>query len=121
MIFAGKFRGKAKEIMSQQEVVSISKMKQDYKELYTLFDSLPQWNQRKNEVLLHEVRKVIEAQLVSEKKVQSLLQQLQTGNIEKHRNSYGDMYVYFQKLSSDTQKEYYSELVEIRDRFERGM
>ncbi|MBS3166347.1 hypothetical protein J4444_04450 [Candidatus Woesearchaeota archaeon] len=121
MIFAGKFRVKAKEIMNQQEIVSINQMKRDYKELYALFDSLPQWNQRKNEDILHEVRKVIEAQLVSEKKVQSLLQQLQTGNIEKHRNSYGDLHVHYRKLSSDTQKEYYTGLVEIRDRFERGM
>lgn len=115
-----KFQRKCKELDNLKKVASRSVLKAKYAELYSLYESLSRREQLSFKNQLREAREVIEEVLVTEKRVQSLINLMSSGYIGQHRKYYEDLHLNLKKLPGDIQKEYYSQLAGMKNRFERG-
>ena len=93
-------------------------LKDDYKELYGLYLKLSE-NRKKNFYSkISKVREKIEEQLKAQKRVEQLLSRSSEGDLKEQRKTYLDLYKEYQKLPAKAQKEYYKQIVDLREGLE---
>ncbi|MEK6939422.1 MAG: hypothetical protein AABX31_01725, partial [Nanoarchaeota archaeon] len=69
---------------------------------------------------INSLRESLEEHLQNEKKLERLLQDTEKGNISDQKKKYLDLYAIYEKLPRKVQNQYYPQIVQLRDRLERG-
>ena len=97
---------------------SISDLNKEYLRIYSIYSHLPLREQQAAAPAMNELRERIEDQLLAEKEVVRLLQQGMKGNMNQRRARYHKIHDAFVRLPRNVQREYYPQLVHLRQDLE---
>ncbi len=104
-----------------RETASLEELKQRYALICGLNAQLAFGKQEKFKPQITALRETVENYLVVHQRMEVLLQNLHSEDIDGLREQYEQLHLCLRQLPRDTQKQYYIHLVEIRDRLERGL
>lgn len=97
---------------------SLAVLTNDYHKLCILHHQLSSDHQAQFQQPLQEVRERIERILKAAKVMETLLQDVSTGSLQKQQQKYEDIFEIYQKLPEDVQQEYYSQMMQAKELLE---
>ena len=100
---------------------SLEEQKDTYAGLCSSYLSLSSRLQTRFSPRIQVLREQIETHLTARVRVELLLESFGSGTIEDQREKYDELHLYFRTLPSDLQKHFYTEIVLVRNRLERGL
>ena len=118
---AGVFREKLADMRKIREVASLDDLKKEYAQAYGIYATLSLREQQKAQAQMKVFREMIEEYLVVHKRMEVLLQDLSSESISQLREKYDQLHLCLRQLPRGTQQQHYADLVQIRDRLERGL
>ncbi len=94
--------------------------KKSYLEIYALYLKMSEKKKRNFYTRVNSLRERIEAHLKKEKEIERLFQKVDKGSLTEQKNTYLEIYKAYSGLPRKVQEEYYTHIVQLRDRLERG-
>ncbi|MEK6863436.1 MAG: hypothetical protein AABW53_01940 [Nanoarchaeota archaeon] len=94
--------------------------KKYYLEIYALYLKMSEKKKKNFYTRVNSLRERIETHLKSEKEIERLFQKVDKGSLTEQKNIYLEIYKAYSGLPRKVQEEYYTHLVQLRDRLERG-
>ncbi|MBI2581505.1 hypothetical protein HYV87_00050 [Candidatus Woesearchaeota archaeon] len=115
-----KLRRALKKIAPSIDTEPADKVKQQYLQIYGLYLKLGEKKKQNFYSRVNSLRERIEDHLQNEKEISRLFQEVDRGSIQEQKKIYLQIYKVYEKLPRNIQHEYYSKIVQLRDRLERG-
>ena len=91
-----------------------------YLKIYNLYMKLSEKKKQNFYAKVNALRESLEEHLQNEKELERLLQDTEKGGINDQKKKYLDLYAIYEKLPRKVQQLYYPQIVQLRDRLERG-
>ncbi|MFH1828740.1 MAG: NosD domain-containing protein, partial [Nanoarchaeota archaeon] len=95
-------------------------LKEDYLDAYKLYLKLSEKNKQNFYPKITQLREKIETQLKAEKRIEELFKKVVQGGIEEQKKTYLKIFKDYQKLPEKVKQKYYTKIIQLRDRLERG-
>jgi len=95
-------------------------LKSNYLDVYNLYLKLSDKHKQNFYSRITRIREEIEDHLKAENAVKQMLDKAHDGDIDDQKMNYLTLYKQYQKLPATVQKKYYANIVQLRDRLERG-
>lgn len=94
--------------------------KKSYLEIYALYLKMSEKKKQNFYTRVNSLRERIEAHLKNEREIERLFQKADQGSMAEQKNSYLGIYKAYSGLPRKVQEDYYTRIVQLRDRLERG-
>lgn len=117
---ANRLRRKLKKIVPMVDSEPLENVKKMYLKIYNLYMKLSEKKKQNFYARVNSLREKIEENLQREKELQRLLQDTEKGSISEQKKKYLDIFAIYEKLPQKIQNQYYPQVVQLRDRLERG-
>ena len=117
---ANRLRRMLKKIEPMVSSEPMDEIKKLYLKAYNLYMKLSEKKKQNFYSRVNSLRESLEEHLQNEKKLERLLQDTEKGNISDQKKKYLDLYAIYEKLPRKVQNQYYPQIVQLRDRLERG-
>jgi len=115
-----RLRRMLKKTTSQIETEPTDIVKAQYLNIYNLYMKLPEKKKQNFYSRVDQLRERLEEQLQAEKELTRLLAKSDKGSIEEQKKIYLGLFAKYEKLPRSVQHQYYPQIVQLRDRLERG-
>jgi parallel beta-helix repeat protein len=110
-----RLRRKLRKVNPLLDIESADLLKGSYMSIYKLYMKLSEGHKRNFYTKVTKLREKVEDQLKVEKKMQKLFTQKDDGSMGERKKNYLHIYDNYRKLPSKVQKQYYSQIVKLRD------
>ena len=110
-----RLRRKLRKVRPLLDIESADLLKGSYMSIYKLYMKLSEGHKRNFYTKVTKLREKVEVQLKVEKKMQRLFTQKNEGSLGERKKNYLHIYDSYRKLPSKVQKQYYSQIVKLRD------
>ncbi len=117
---ANRLRRMLKKTSSQLETEPTDIVKAHYLKIYDLYMKLPEKKKQNFYSRVNALRERLEEQLQAEKELERLLAKSDKGSIADQKKIYLSLFAKYEKLPRSVQHQYYPQIVQLRDRLERG-
>lgn len=99
---------------------SLPDLKKGYAQLHDQYGTLSARHQEEYRASINEIRERIERKIKAGKKIEELLQNLPESNLKARRQKYEQALEIYQRLPREVQKEYYTQIMQVKEGLERG-
>lgn len=117
---ANRLRRMLKKISLMIDSEPIEEVKKLYLKIYDLYMKLSEKKKQNFYAKVNTLREQLEKHLQNEKELERLLQKTEKGGIKEQKKNYLDLFSIYEKLPRKVQSQYYPQIVQLRDRLERG-
>lgn len=117
---ANRLRRSLKKIQPMVDSEPMDKVKESYLKIYKLYMKLSEKKKQNFYSRVNSLRETLEEHMQKERELESLLQDTEKGTIEEQKKKYLDLYAIYEKLPQKVQTQYYPQIVQLRDKLERG-
>ncbi len=117
---ANRLRRMLKKISRKIDSEPTDEVKKLYLKIYALYMKLSEKKKQNFYVKVSSLREQLEEELQNEKELERLLKKTEKGSIEEQKESYLGLFAVYEKLPRKVQGQYYPQIVQLRDRLERG-
>lgn len=117
---ANRLRRMLKKIQPTMDSEPLDEVKKLYLKTYNLYMKLSEQKKQNFYSRINSLRETLEEHLQKERELERLLQDADKGSISEQKEKYLNMYAIYEKLPQKVQNNYYSKIVQLRDRLERG-
>ena len=117
---ANRLRRMLKKIAPRIDSEPMEEVKKLYLNIYNLYMKLSEKKKQNFYARVNSLRENIEENLQKEKELERLLQDTEKGSINEQKKKYLDLFAIYEKLPKKVQNQYYLQVVQLRDRLERG-
>jgi len=117
---ANRLRRMLKKIQPMVDSEPMDEVKRLYLKAYNLYMKLSEKKKQNFYSRVNSLRESLEEHLQNEKELGRLLQDTEKGSINEQKKKYLDLYAIYEKLPHKVQNQYYPQIVQLRDRLERG-
>jgi len=117
---ANRLRKMLKKIVPMIDSEAMEEVKKLYLKIYNLYLKLSEKKKHNFYARVSSLRETIEEHLQKEKELERFLQDTEKGSIEEQKERYLKLYAIYEKLPKKVQSQYYPQIVQLRDRLERG-
>ena len=117
---ANRLRRMLKKISRKIDSEPTDEVKKLYLKIYALYMKLSEKKKQNFYVKVSSLREQLEEELQNEKELERLLKKTEKGSIEEQKESYLSLFAVYEKLPRKVQGQYYPQIVQLRDRLERG-
>ena len=117
---ANRLRRMFKKIAPTIDSGPMDEVKKRYLKIYNLYMKLSEKKKHNFYARVNSLRESIEGYLQKEKELERLLQDTEKGSIDQQKDTYLRLYAIYEKLPQKIQQQYYPQVVQLRDRLERG-
>ncbi|MEK6900499.1 MAG: hypothetical protein AABX05_05225 [Nanoarchaeota archaeon] len=115
-----KLRRLLRKIAPMIDSQSAASIKDSYLEIYSLYMKLSEKHKQNFYTRVNSLREQIEQHMQSEREIETLLQRTDSGSLQEQKINYMQVYKIYQQLPKKVQERYYPQIVQLRDRLERG-
>ena len=117
---ANRLRRMLKRIAPTVDSGPMDEVKRRYLKIYNLYMKLSEKKKHNFYARVNSLRESIEGHLQKEKELERLLQDTEKGSIDQQKSMYLRLYAIYETLPQKIQQQYYPQVVQLRDRLERG-
>jgi len=117
---ANRLRRMLKKIAPMVDSEPTDEIKNLYLKMYNLYMRLSEKKKQNFYARVNSLRESLEGHLQNEKELERLLQDSDKGSIDDQKKKYLELYAVYEKLPRKVQNRYYTQIVQLRDRLERG-
>lgn len=117
---ANRLRRMLKKTSQKVDSEPTDEVKRLYLKIYALYMKLSEKKKQNFYVKVSSLREQLEEELQNEKELERLLKKTEKGSIEEQKESYLSLFAVYEKLPRKVQGQYYPQIVQLRDRLERG-
>jgi|SRR3989344_977663 len=117
---ANRLRRMLKKIDPLVDSEPMDDVKRLYLKIYASYMKLSEKKKQNFYAKVNSLREKIEEHLQKEKELERLLQDAEEGSIEERKKKYLELFAIYEKLPKRVQNRYYPQVVQLRDRLERG-
>lgn len=117
---ANRLRRMLKKIQPMVDSEPMDEVKKLYVKTYNLYMKLSEKKKHNFYSRVNSLRETVEEHLQKERELERLLQDADKGSISEQKEKYLKLYAIYEKLPQIVQNKYYSQIVQLRDRLERG-
>lgn len=115
-----RLRRKLVKVAGMVGVEETEKIKVLYLKIYKLYMKLSEKKKQNFYAKVNGLREQLEEYMQKEKELERLLQETDKGGLADQEQAYLKIYAIYEKLSRNVQHHYYPQIVQLRDRLERG-
>lgn len=115
----GRLSRKIIELTFRAKKESARELKDKYIGIHHLYMKLPHKHKQKFHPKITALRETLEKQLQAEKKIEKLLSEEWHKDVNKMRERYKKVHLYFQQLPANLQKKHYTQIISLREKLER--
>jgi flagellar basal body-associated protein FliL len=109
-----------KKIEPMVDIEATEEVKSLYLRIYDLYMKLSEKKKQNFYAKVNSLRERLEEHLQNEKEIERLLKTTEKGSIDDQKKKYFKIYAIYEKLPRKVQNQYYPQVVQLRDRLERG-
>ncbi|MDP3698813.1 MAG: hypothetical protein Q8R47_04445 [Nanoarchaeota archaeon] len=117
---ANRLRRLLKKIAPLVDSEPMDEVKKLYLKTYNLYMKLSEKKKQNFYARVNSLRENLEEHLQKERELERLLLDTEKGSIDDQKKKYLDLYAIYEKLPRKVQNQYYPQIVQLRDRLERG-
>ena len=117
---ANRLRKLLKKISAVVDVDSTEETKKMYLQIYNTYMRLSEKKKQNFYAKVNLLRETLEEHMQNEKELMRLLQESDKGSITEQKKKYIKIFSIYEKLPRKVQPQYYPQVVQLRDRLERG-
>ncbi len=117
---ANRLRRLLKKIQPMMDSEPMEDVKKLYLKIYKLYMKLSEKKKQNFYSRVNSLRETLEEHMQKERELERLLQDTEQGSIDEQKKKYLDLYAIYEKLPRKVQNQYYPQIVQLRDKLERG-
>lgn len=117
---ANRLRRMLKKITPMASSEPMDEVKKLYLKTYNLYMKLSEKKKQNFYARVNSLRESLEEHLQKERELERLLTETEKGSVDEQKKKYLKLYAIYEKLPRKVQNQYYPQMVQLRDRLERG-